>query len=129
MFPFPLLRPKALAHARYFAGPPVTEVRAYIYEILMSLVETHAQVSSIATVLLERTMNALVEELTKEALTCFRQIRRFGMGGMLRVSARMGAIHYAADCSVLCVKGDPGDRVHSPNPCPICHTNGQHNTD
>ena len=63
-----------------------TEVRSYVYELLMYLVGVHAQVTSAAAPLLERTLNALVEDIAEEALRCFRQVKRFGMGGMLRVS-------------------------------------------
>lgn len=52
----------------------------------MFLVGVHAQVSAAAAPLLERTLNALVEDVAEEALRCFRQVKRFGMGGMLRVS-------------------------------------------
>jgi len=51
----------------------------------MCLVQVHAQVCSVAEPLLDRTLNVMVEELAGEALRCIRQIRRFGMGGMLRV--------------------------------------------
>lgn len=57
-----------------------------MYETLMYLVSAHAQVSNVAELLLDRTLNALVEDLAEEALHCFRQVKRFGMGGMLRVS-------------------------------------------
>jgi len=40
----------------------------------------------VAESLLDRTLNALVEDLAEEALRCFRQVKRFGMGGMLRVN-------------------------------------------
>jgi hypothetical protein len=56
-----------------------------MFETLMYLVEVHAQVSEIAPPLLDRTLNALVESLVEEALRCFKQVKRFGMGGMLRV--------------------------------------------
>ena len=62
------------------------EIRPYMYETLMYLVVVHAQVSDAAEPLLERTLNSLAEELADEALRCFRQVKRFGMGGMLRVS-------------------------------------------
>jgi len=52
----------------------------------MYLVSIHAEVSRVAELLLDRILNALVEELAEEALRCFRQVKRFGMGGMLRVS-------------------------------------------
>ena len=52
----------------------------------MCLVGVHACVCSTAESLLDRTLNALVEEIASEALRCIRQVKRFGMGGMLRVS-------------------------------------------
>lgn len=56
-----------------------------MYETLIALVGVHAQVCNIAESLLDRTLNRLVEDLSAEALKCFRQVKRFGMGGMLRV--------------------------------------------
>ena len=58
-----------------------------MYETLTYLVGVHAQVTAAAAALLERTLNALVDELVDETQRCFRQIKRFGMGGMLRVRA------------------------------------------
>ena len=52
----------------------------------MYLVSVHAHVSTVAKPLLERTLNSLIEDLVEEALACFKQVRRFGMGGMLRVN-------------------------------------------
>lgn len=63
----------------------IAEIRPYMYETLMYLVGVHAQVSNAAEPLLERTLNTLAEELAEEALRCFRHVKRFGMGGMLRV--------------------------------------------
>ena len=60
-------------------------IRSYIFDILIYLVGVHAQVSAAAAPLLERTLNALVEDIADEALRCFRQVKKFGMGGMLRV--------------------------------------------
>src|SRR6266850_4661962 len=62
-----------------------TEIRPYMFETLMYLVCVHAQVSEVTPPLLDRTLNALVESLVEEALRCFKQVKRFGMGGMLRV--------------------------------------------
>lgn len=69
----------------WFETPRPTEVRQYIHEILISLVAHHAQVSATSRALLERTLAALIVEIVTEALECFRQISKFGMGGMLRV--------------------------------------------
>lgn len=59
----------------------------------MYLVGVHAQVSAAAAPLLERTLNALVEDVAEEALRCFRQVKRFGMGGMLRATLEIEFMH------------------------------------
>lgn len=56
-----------------------------MYELLTSLVGIHAQICSVAESLLDRIINEVIEQLAEEGLRCFRQIKRFGMGGMLRV--------------------------------------------
>lgn len=61
------------------------DIRPYMFDALMYLVGVHAQVSSAAPSLLDRALGALVDDLAEECLECFRQVRRFGMGGMLRV--------------------------------------------
>jgi len=61
------------------------EIRPYMFDTLIYLVGVHAQVSSAAPTLLDRALGALVDDLAEECLGCFRQVRRFGMGGMLRV--------------------------------------------
>ena len=58
-----------------------------MFDTLIYLVGVHAQVSGAAPTLLDRTLGALVDDLAEECLECFRQVRRFGMGGMLRVGA------------------------------------------
>ena len=61
-----------------------SEVRYYIYEILMFLVSVHAEVSATTRNLLERTLAALIVDTVEQALECFQQIKSFGRGGMLR---------------------------------------------
>jgi hypothetical protein len=63
----------------------IAEVRAYIYEALTYLVQIHAQISEVARPVLDRTLNAIVDQIVQDALGFFRQVKRFGMGGMLRV--------------------------------------------
>ena len=77
----------------------------------MFLVGVHAQVSAAAAPLLERTLNALVEDVAEEALRCFRQVKRFGMGGMLRV--RHAASQFPRRVLIKCEKGYARDRVHA----------------
>ena len=63
-----------------------------MYRTVVYLVGVHAQVSSAAEHLIERTMTHLVDELAAEALRCFGTIDRFGMGGMLRVSFSLSTV-------------------------------------
>lgn len=79
----------------------ITEIRPYVYETLMYLVGIHAQVSAAAAPLLERTLNALVQDVADEALRCFRQVKRFGMGGMLRVRLPFSFLTLPPSCSPL----------------------------
>ena len=57
----------------------------------MFLVQVHAEVSATARNLLERTLAALIVDTVEQALECFRQIRQFGRGGMLRVAVSVWA--------------------------------------
>jgi exocyst complex component 2 len=62
------------------------EIRPYMFETLIYLVRIHAQLSSVSEALVERTLGHMGVELAEEALRCFKQVKAFGMGGMLRVS-------------------------------------------
>ncbi|KAF8273712.1 exocyst complex component Sec5-domain-containing protein [Lactarius quietus] len=77
----------------WYETPQPTEIRPYMFETLMYLVGVHAQVSDVAPPLLDRTLNALVESLAEEALLCFKQVKRFGMGGMLRATLEIEFMH------------------------------------
>ncbi|PIL27676.1 hypothetical protein GSI_10828 [Ganoderma sinense ZZ0214-1] len=77
----------------WYETPQPKEIRPYVYETLMYLVGIHAQVSAAAAPLLERTLNALVQDVADEALRCFRQVKRFGMGGMLRATLEIEFMH------------------------------------
>ncbi|TFK49428.1 hypothetical protein OE88DRAFT_1703099 [Heliocybe sulcata] len=73
----------------WYETPQPTEIRPYMFETLMYLVGVHNQVNTAAAPLLDRTLKSLVEEVADEALRCFKQVKRFGMGGMLRASATL----------------------------------------
>jgi len=77
----------------WYETPQPTEILPYVCDTLMYLVGVHAQVSDIAPPLLDRTLNALVESLVEEALRCFKQVKRFGMGGMLRATLEIEFMH------------------------------------
>ena len=87
-----------------------------MYETLIALVSVHAQVCSIAEQLLDRSLNAIVEELASEALRCFRQVKRFGMGGMLRVRFTLLPVIVISDGRSA---GYVGDWVHASDPWSI----------
>ncbi|KAJ3514703.1 hypothetical protein NLJ89_g2225 [Agrocybe chaxingu] len=67
----------------WYRAPQPTAVRPYVLGIMNYLVEVHAQVCNVAANLLDRTLNALLDELVAEAGRCFFQIKRFGTGGLL----------------------------------------------
>ncbi|KNZ82265.1 Exocyst complex component 2 [Termitomyces sp. J132] len=77
----------------WYETPQPTEIRPYMYQTLMYLVGIHAQVTSVAEPLLDRILNTAVVELAEEALRCFRQVKRFGMGGMLRATLEIEFMH------------------------------------
>ncbi|QRV81990.1 exocyst complex component Sec5 [Ceratobasidium sp. AG-Ba] len=77
----------------WYETPRPTEVRAYIYEALTYLVQIHAQISEVARPLLDRALNTIVDEIVQDALGCFKQIKRFGMGGMLRATLEIEFFH------------------------------------
>ncbi|KAF8907521.1 exocyst complex component Sec5-domain-containing protein [Mucidula mucida] len=77
----------------WYETPQPTEIRPYMYRTIVYLVGVHAQVSSAAERLIEQTMTHLVDELATEALRCFGQIDRFGMGGMLRATLEIEYMH------------------------------------
>ncbi|KAF7349307.1 Exocyst complex component SEC5 [Mycena sanguinolenta] len=74
--------------------PQPTEISPYIYDALIYLVTVHAQVSAISEPLLARTLITLVDALVAEALQSFRQVSRFGMGGMFRAMLEIEFMHY-----------------------------------
>ncbi|KAL4068578.1 exocyst complex component Sec5-domain-containing protein [Scleroderma yunnanense] len=77
----------------WYETPHPTEIRPYMYRVLMALVGIHAQISHVAEGLLERVLHVLVEDAADEALRSFRQVKRFGMGGMLRATLEIEFMH------------------------------------
>ncbi|THH07884.1 hypothetical protein EW145_g3080 [Phellinidium pouzarii] len=80
----------------WYESPRPTEIRPYMFEILMFLVHVHNHVSGVSKILLGRTLNALVEEVAEEALRCFQKVKKFGMGGMLRATLEIEFFHQTA---------------------------------
>ena len=97
-----------------------TDIRPYMFDALIYLVGVHAQVSSAAPSLLDRALGALVDDLAEECLGCFQQVRRFGMGGMLRV----GILLVKGCLLITDFAGDAGDRIHASDTLAACRPNG-----
>lgn len=87
-----------------------------MFDTLMYLVGVHAQVSNATPSLLDRALGALVDDLAVECLECFRQVRRFGMGGMLRVGTVLARVFLLT----VYITGDAGDRIYASNTLTTC---------
>ncbi|KAI7871922.1 exocyst complex component Sec5-domain-containing protein [Spinellus fusiger] len=70
-----------------------TEVHSFVYEALMTLVMVHAQVNSVTKQLVHRALSLLLENMANDCLESFRQVERFGMGGMLQATLEIEFIH------------------------------------
>ncbi|SPO21324.1 related to Exocyst complex component Sec5 [Ustilago trichophora] len=73
--------------------PKPSSVHSFIYESLLSLVQIHAHVRSIAKPLVTRTITTLVDDLATTTLDSFQGIPRFGMGGMLQATLEIEFLH------------------------------------
>ncbi|KAI8356677.1 exocyst complex component Sec5-domain-containing protein [Blakeslea trispora] len=73
--------------------PKPQEVHPFVYEALMNLVMVHAQISQVAKQLVPRTLSRLLESLANDCLESFRQVERFGMGGMLQATLEIEFMH------------------------------------
>ncbi|KAG0222160.1 hypothetical protein BGW42_006818, partial [Actinomortierella wolfii] len=73
----------------WYTIPRSTGVHAFIHEALLTLVMAHAQISEIAPVLVHRALSALLTSTFQDCLVCFREVERFGLGGMLQATLDM----------------------------------------
>lgn len=73
--------------------PKPSAVHPFIYEALLALVQVHAQVQSVTKTLVSRTITTLLENLTEVILDSFKQVPRFGMGGMLQATLEIEFVH------------------------------------
>jgi exocyst complex component 2 len=62
-----------------------------MHRAILLLVEAHARVGDVASALIPRVLEALVNGITEVALACFQQIPKYGTGGMLTV--RFSPLH------------------------------------
>ncbi|KAG0140924.1 hypothetical protein CROQUDRAFT_52505 [Cronartium quercuum f. sp. fusiforme G11] len=90
----------------WFLAPKPTEIHAFIYDALLSLVLVHAQVSAISgpphltsssqpatSSLVKTVLSGLIEELANQCLEAFGGVEKFGMGGMLQATLEIEFMH------------------------------------
>ncbi|KAI3479512.1 hypothetical protein L1887_58423 [Cichorium endivia] len=88
-----LLSVTNLAHLTRSVIPGLVKQFSDAYAALLSLVEVHAHVRSIAKPLVTRTITTLVDDLTATTLDAFQRIASFGMGGMLQATLEIEFLH------------------------------------
>ncbi|KAF9976489.1 hypothetical protein BGZ73_008493 [Actinomortierella ambigua] len=69
--------------------PRSSGVHAFVHEALLTLVMVHAQINEIAPVLVHRALSALLTSTFQDCLINFREVERFGLGGMLQATLDM----------------------------------------
>jgi exocyst complex component 2 len=67
-------------------GRLANDVRPYIYDALLSMVDVHAQVTITAPSLVHQVLSFLLEQLSKELLDALRQRRTFTLGELLQAT-------------------------------------------
>jgi exocyst complex component 2 len=67
-------------------GQQSNEVRPYVYDALLSMVEVHAQVTTTAPSLVQQVLSYLLEQLSRELLESFRQRNRYSLGELLQAT-------------------------------------------
>ncbi|KAI8641657.1 exocyst complex component Sec5-domain-containing protein [Parasitella parasitica] len=73
--------------------PKPQEVHPFVYEALITLVMVHSQISSVTKQLVSRALSRLLEAMANDCLDSFRQVERFGMGGMLQATLEIEFMH------------------------------------
>ncbi|KAI5814277.1 exocyst complex component Sec5-domain-containing protein [Pyronema omphalodes] len=67
-------------------GKLATEVKPYVYDALLLLVDVHAQVTITAPSLVQQVLSYLLEKLSHELLESFRQRKSFNLGELLQAT-------------------------------------------
>ncbi|CRK44543.1 hypothetical protein BN1723_019474, partial [Verticillium longisporum] len=62
------------------------EANPYVYEILLTLVLIHSQVSTTAPALASQVLSYLLEQTTRELLEAFRSHERFTLAGLMQAT-------------------------------------------
>ncbi|KAI9248099.1 exocyst complex component Sec5-domain-containing protein [Sporodiniella umbellata] len=77
----------------WFSIPKPQEVHPFVYESLMTLVTIHSEISSVTKQLVKRALSRFLETMAKDCLDSFKQVKRFGMGGMLQATLEIEFMH------------------------------------
>ncbi|KIR53565.1 exocyst protein [Cryptococcus gattii Ru294] len=93
------------------AGKPA-EIRTYVHKIILLLVEAHAQTGDIAPALVPRVIQALIEDVTNVALSCFQQIKKYGPGGMLTATVEIEYFHSVVSLYVSSQASDNFSQIY-----------------
>lgn len=73
-----------------FWSPPLgtlaADVKSYVYDALLSMVDVHAQVTITAPSLVQRVLSCLLEQLSYQLLECFKQRKSYTLGELLQAT-------------------------------------------
>ena len=105
--------------------PKPTELRGYVYTLLLEMVFVHSEVHDNYKVILWRILSEILTSVALKFLACFQRISQFGVGGILQV-LHLHTFNfffpplYVPILSFLFIiiyflKGHSGGRVCSPN--------------
>lgn len=92
--------------------PKPQEVHPFVYEALMTLVMVHAQISSATKQIVPRALSKLLESMASDCLDSFRQVERFGMGGMLQATLEIEFMHQTLSQYVTPVASDTLQKIY-----------------
>jgi exocyst complex component 2 len=67
-------------------GKLATDVKPYIYDALLSMVDVHAQVTITAPSLVQQVLSYLLEQLSRELLESFKQRKTYNLGELLQAT-------------------------------------------
>lgn len=67
-------------------GGLATDVKPYVYDALLAMVDVHAQVTITAPLLVQQVLSYLLEQLSRELLESFRQRKSFTLGELLQAT-------------------------------------------
>ncbi|KAK6906719.1 hypothetical protein I203_100706 [Kwoniella mangroviensis CBS 8507] len=89
-----------------------TEVRPYMHKAILLLVEAHSRIGNISPNLIQRVIEALVNQITQVALNCFQKVPKFGTGGMLTATLEIEFLHQSVNNFVSPQSNDTLSKIY-----------------